>query len=152
MTSRAAAAAIMLHLIQPDAFGMDIAAAACVALAVPFLQVAATEPHLHDDSLMGMHKVHRMMALAHPRRLNAALRFPGFLAAVAAEHPAALAALATECLASELNSAAAAFAPAALQVTNLQQPHNRKLHPAQRPLICSSLISTPGSHTMCHPF
>ena len=74
MTSCAAAAAIMLHLIQPDAFGVDIAAAACVALAVPLMEAAAVEPHSHDDSLTEGHRVHRMVALAHLGRLNAALK------------------------------------------------------------------------------
>lgn len=144
MTSCVVAAAIMLHLIQPDAFGIDTAAAACVALAAPFLQDPAAEPHMHDGSLVEMHHVHRFMALGNPGQLNAALRVPGFPAAVAAEHPAALAALATECLDSELNFAAAAFAPAAVEVNTLQQPQDPELHPAQRTHICCSLISTPG--------
>ena len=112
----------MMQLVQPRAFGIDTAAAACVALAAPIVEVAATESRSHDSGLLEIARAHRTMALAHVGRLNAALRVPGFPAAVAAEHPAALAALATECLDSELKSVAAAFAPAAVEVTTMQPP------------------------------
>lgn len=112
----------MMHLVRPRAFDIDTAAAACVALAAPILEIAATDSHSHDSGLLDAARVHRTMALAHVGRLNAALRVPGFPAAVAAEHPAALTALATVCLDSELKSVAAAFAPTAVEVTTVQPP------------------------------
>ena len=115
-SSSFAAAATLLHLLQPDKFGVGTAAAACAAFAAPFVKVAATEPASRDSAQLAAADVHRAMAIEHFERLRAALNVPSFPAAVAAECPAALAALFTACARTLHEVAVAAFEPAALEV------------------------------------
>ena len=124
-----AGAATLLHLLQPDKFDNDIAAAACVAFADPFMEFAEAEPGSHDSSLLAASGVHQAMAVMHLERLHTALAFPGFPAAVAAEDPAALAALATACIRSTPDSAIAAFVPAALEVITGRRHFNLEATP-----------------------
>jgi hypothetical protein len=143
-----AGAATLLHLLQPDKFEYDIAAAACVAFADPFMEFAEAEPGSHGSSLLAAFGVHQVMAIMHLERLHAALAVPGFPAAVAAEDPAALAALATACIKSTPDSALAAFAPAALEVITGQRrsilgatpctAHVGLLQSAQHKQICTT--------------
>lgn len=112
-----AVAALLIHLIRPGVFGMDVAAAACAALAKP-LVIAATQSMPHNDR--GICLAHQCMARAHVRLLRAALAVPGFPAAVAAEQPSALAVLAAEMWAPQSGIAscrvATIFAPAGYEV------------------------------------
>lgn len=86
-----AAAAMLLHLIKPNMFGMETAAAACAALAAP-LMAAVTDAALPGDSSLPL-VAHQAVALTGLRSLGAALSVPGFAAAVAEEEPSALPAL-----------------------------------------------------------
>lgn len=89
--SRFAAAALLLHLMQPAAFGEDVAAAAFAAFMLPLSDAFAASLPLNDR---GIFVIHQSMALAHMGVLQVALRMPGFTAAVAVEQPMALAMLA----------------------------------------------------------
>jgi hypothetical protein len=117
-TSCFAAAAMLLHLTQPAVFGMDIAAAACAALAAPFIESMTDAELTHDSKLRRI--THRAAALAGLRSLRATLSVPGFTAAVAREEPSALAAIVAGLKTSGSGkgqaAVAAAFAPAALEV------------------------------------
>lgn len=112
-----AVAALLMHLVRPGVFDIDVAAAACAALARPLVD-AASQSMLHNDR--GICLAHQCMARAHVCLLQAALAVPGFPAAVAAEQPSALAVLAAVMWAPRSGIAscrvAAIFAPAGYEV------------------------------------
>jgi hypothetical protein len=116
-SSRSAAAALLLHLMQPAVFGNDIAAAAFAAFVLPLSDgFAASLPH-HGR---GISVIHQSMALAHVGVLQAAIRVPGFTAAVAVEQRMALAVLAAGTWSSGSGTACcgvpAVYAPAYYEV------------------------------------
>lgn len=84
-----AGAAMLVHLMRPREFGLDIAAAVFAALAAPLAVGGATALAATDEAAL-----HARTAFAHLGAIGDAMRCDGFPAAIAREWPDAIVLLA----------------------------------------------------------